>query len=262
MTTHTLQHNVEPAVLMENISIRYRSPVEPINSFKEYSIQLLKHNIKMMDFWALNQINLDIYRGECFGIIGRNGAGKSTLLKIISRVVSPTIGRIVTRGNVVPLLELGAGFHPELTGRENIFLNASLLGHSKKEIRSHFFEILDFAQIDGYIDAPLRTYSNGMVARLGFAIATSWDADILILDEILSVGDEEFKKKCLKKLSTFRGAGTTIILVTHNLETITEMCDRALWLDRGNSMAIGEVDTVVNAYLNDIHNAELQPSGR
>jgi lipopolysaccharide transport system ATP-binding protein len=180
-----------------------------------------------------------VVRGEKLGIIGRNGAGKSTLLKLVSRVLSPTSGRIITRGQVAPLLELGAGFHTELTGRENVFLNGALLGHSQKEIKDHLEEILDFAQIDGYIDSPLRTYSSGMVARLGFAVATSWTPEILILDEILAVGDEEFQVKCFSKIDEFRSGGTTIFLVTHNLDTILTKCDRAGWI-RGKLWRTGQ----------------------
>jgi ABC-type polysaccharide/polyol phosphate transport system ATPase subunit len=252
----------EPCVKLDNVSVRYRAPEEPYISFKEFIIHLLQHQVKMKDFWALKNISLEVKSGETFGIIGRNGAGKSTLLKLIARVLSPTNGSVVTWGNVAPLLELGAGFHFELTGRENVFLNGSLLGHPIKEIKEHLPEILQFAQIEGYIDAPLRTYSSGMVARLGFAVATSWIPEILILDEILAVGDEEFKEKCFSRIDDFRTGGSTIFIVSHNLNTIREKCDRALWLNQGSMMEIGPVQAVTNAYLENIKQYEAETSGK
>ncbi len=233
---------------LENVSVRYRAPEEPIGSFKEYAIQLLRQRVRMKEFWALNNINLEIYRGETFGIVGRNGAGKSTLLKVVSRVLAPTNGRVLIHGQVAPLLELGAGFHPELTGRENVFLNGSLLGHSQREITQHLPEILDFAQIDGFIDAPLRVYSSGMVARLGFAVATSWRPEILILDEVLAVGDEEFRAKCYSRMDGFRANGTTIMLVSHDMNLVQTQCTRAVWLEQGTLLASGAVADVISAY--------------
>jgi len=238
----------EPAVLLENASVRYRSPIEPYVSFKKFIIHLAKQQVKMEDIMALNAVSLAVEYGETFGIIGRNGAGKSTLLKLVSRVLAPSNGKVITNGIVAPLLELGAGFNFELTGKENIFLYGSLLGHPRKEIKAHFSEIIDFAQINGYIDAPLRTYSNGMIARLGFAVATSWSPDILILDEILAVGDEEFREKCFSRIESFRSTGSTILLVTHDLKTILSECDRAVWLDKGAIQKIGLVQTVADAY--------------
>jgi ABC-type polysaccharide/polyol phosphate transport system ATPase subunit len=237
------------AIRLENISVRYMAPEERIGSFKEYAIRFLQRRIRHKVFWALQDVNLEIRRGETFGIIGRNGAGKSTLLKVVSRVLSPTKGRIIIQGNVAPLLELGAGFHPELTGRENIFLNGTLLGHSRREIKDHLQEILDFAQLDDFIEAPLRTYSSGMVARLGFAVATSWEPEILILDEILAVGDEAFRAKCYARMNGFRTHGVTILLVTHDLNAAQAQCTRAAWLDQGSVTALGAVDDVVRAYL-------------
>lgn len=244
------------SVSLQDIAVRYRSPVEQMKSFKEFTIQFLKNNVHMTDFWALNGVSLGIRGGETFGVIGRNGAGKSTLLKVIARVISPSTGRVILHGKVVPLLELGAGFHPELTGRENIFLNAALLGHKQKEISVKLGQIIEFAEIHGYIDAPLRTYSSGMVARLGFAIATSWQAEILILDEILAVGDEEFKTKCDTRLAEFKQNGSTIIMVSHNLNTINEKCDRVAWMDYGKIRSIGNPDEVIQLYLEDIKNVE------
>ncbi len=242
----------QSVVILEKASVRYRSPEERFWSFKEYAIRLLERRVKMRDFWALTDVSLEIKLGETFGIIGRNGAGKTTLLKLVSRVLTPTSGRVITYGCVTPLLELGAGFHPELTGRENVFLNGSLLGHSQKEIKAHIPEILGFAQIDGYIDAPLRTYSNGMVARLGFAVATTWVPDILILDEILAVGDEEFRKKCYKRMNEIRDQGTTILFVSHNLKAIQTLCERAVWLEQGRVQSLGFAGEVIQAYKRSI----------
>ena len=203
---------------------------------------------KKGEFWALKDINFTVNKGEVLGIIGKNGAGKSTILKILSRITEPTEGLITMHGRVSSLLEVGTGFHPELTGRENIYLNGALLGHPQNEIKTHLPEILEFAQVEGYIDAPLRTYSSGMVARLGFAVATSWVPEILILDEVLAVGDEEFKKKCYARMSGFRLQGTTILLVSHSMETVRDLCSRAVWLEKGGVMAIGKVDEVIRAY--------------
>jgi lipopolysaccharide transport system ATP-binding protein len=242
------------AVRIEHTSVRYSAPEEPYGSFKEYLIRLIQRKIHMKDFWALRDINLEIQRGETFGIIGRNGAGKSTLLKVVSRVLAPIQGRVVISGQVAPLLDLGAGFHPELTGRENVFLNGALLGHSRREINEHLEEILAFAQIDGFIDAPLRTYSSGMVARLGFAVATSWEPEILILDEILAVGDEAFREKCYQRMACFHSMGATILLVTHDMNTIQKQCDRVAWLDQGQLKALGESENVIQAYRGMIFN--------
>lgn len=250
--THALdQEQFSDVVLrLENISVRYRIPNERVTTLKEFVIRFLQRRMHFQDFWALRKINLEIYRGEIFGIIGRNGAGKSTLLKVISRILTPTHGRIRVKSRVSPLLELGAGFHPELTGRENVFLNATLLGHRRREIASKMSEILDFAEIGSFIDAPLRTYSSGMVARLGFAVATAWEPEILILDEVLSVGDEAFRAKCQVRMQAFRNNGTTILLVTHDMNTVNSMCARAAWLDHGLSHMVGAAEEVVRAYQN------------
>ena len=186
---------MNPVIILDNICVQYRAPEEVIRTFKEYAIQIVKRNVRFREFLALNHIDLQVLDGEILGIIGRNGAGKSTLLKVISRVLIPTEGRVRLRGKVSPLLELGAGFHPELTGRENIFLNGTLLGHSRREIEEHLPEIIEFAELGQFIDAPLRTYSSGMIARLGFSVATTWKPEILILDEVLAVGDEAFRQK-------------------------------------------------------------------
>lgn len=238
----------ETVIRLEKVSVRYRLPEENIGTFKEYMIRLFQRRVKFNSFLALNDINIEVNKGEIFGFIGRNGAGKSTLLKVISRVLVPTEGRVWIKGWVSPLLELGAGFHPELTGRENVFLNGTLLGHTRREVEARMDEIIEFAELGAFMDAPLRTYSSGMVARLGFAVATTWKPEILILDEVLSVGDEAFQLKCQKRMEGFRKEHVTSLVVTHNMATVLSLCTRAAWIDHGVIKASGAPDEVVAAY--------------
>jgi ABC-type polysaccharide/polyol phosphate transport system ATPase subunit len=238
----------EEVIRLENVSVHYRQHGEPIHTFKEYVIRTLQGKIKYEDFHALEAVNLQVYRGELFGIIGNNGAGKSTLLKVISRVLVPAQGRVWVKGKVTPLLELGAGFHVELTGRENVFLNGTLLGHSHRDIEAHIDEVIEFAELGNFIDAPLRTYSSGMYARLGFACATTWQPDILILDEVLAVGDKSFRQKCEQRMISFRNGQTTTLLVSHTMEAILSLCERSAWLDHGVVRMVGPSSEVVAAY--------------
>ena len=235
-------------VSLQDVTVKYTAPEVRIRTFKEYAIRILKRDLRFREFTALNGIDIAVQQGETLGIIGRNGAGKSTLLKVISRVLVPTVGRVWIRGQVSPLLELGAGFHPELTGRENVFLNATLLGHPIREVQVRLDETVEFAEIGNFIEAPLRTYSSGMVARLGFAVATAWEPEILILDEVLSVGDEAFRKKCQTRMESFRTGGTTTFLVSHSMETVQVMCSRVMWLDHGRVMAVGEPKEIIQEY--------------
>ncbi len=237
-----------PVIQLENVAVNYRAPQERFSSFKEYAIRLLQGRVKHQHFKALSGINLAVNQGEVFGVIGRNGAGKSTLLKVISRVLKPTHGRVVVRGRLAPLLELGAGFHPELSGRENIFLNGTLLGFTHAQMEGMFDEIVAFAELGEFIDAPLRTYSTGMAVRLGFAVATAVRPDVLLVDEVLAVGDESFQEKCTARLHDFRQSGTTILLVTHDTRLVLSMCDRAAWLEHGKVGACGAVAETVEAY--------------
>ncbi len=237
------------AINLHHISIQYRLPRERLSGIKEYAIRWTQGRLQYHQFWALRDIHLEIGRGESFGIVGRNGAGKSTLLKVMARVLKPTQGRVIMRGRTAPLLELGAGFHHELTGRENVFLNGALIGLPRKDIATQFDAIVDFAEIDEFIDAPLRTYSTGMVARLGFAVATCIRPEILLIDEVLSVGDVAFQEKCLRRMRAFQAEGTTIVLVSHSMGRVQEFCQRALWLDGGQAAALGDVDEVVAQYL-------------
>ena len=250
--------NSSLAIELSNVSVRYRVPQERIPSFKEYAIRWIKGQIRYQDFWALHDINLQIQRGEVFGIIGPNGAGKSTLLKVVSRVLRPTTGHLRVRGRISPLLELGAGFDPELTGRENIYLNGAILGYSQAEIDDCFDQIVEFAGLPEFIDAPVRTYSSGMYARLGFSVATMKRPEILIVDEILGVGDAEFQTKSYERIQRFQGEGTTILLVSHSLERVKELCARAIWLDHGKILASGSADQVVDQYLAQIMNLERE----
>ncbi|TLN02438.1 ABC transporter ATP-binding protein, partial [bacterium] len=219
-----------------------------IGTFKEYAIRFLQRRIRFNKFWALEDIDLTVYRGEVLGVIGRNGAGKSTMLKVISRILRPTRGRTVLYGKVAPLIELGAGFHPELSGKENVFLNGALLGYSRREMEACYDQIVDFSELHQFMEAPIRTYSSGMYARLGFAVATAHIPDILLVDEILSVGDEAFQNKCLDRIAEFRKKGSTIIYVSHNMTQVERMCRRVGWLDHGRLKMIGDAEDVIEAY--------------
>lgn len=239
----------EPVIQLDHIAVRYRIPSEKIRSFKEYAIRRVKGQIRYEYFWALNGVSVAIQAGEVLGIIGPNGAGKSTLLKVVARVLRPTRGRVRVRGLVAPLLELGAGFDYELTGRENIYLNGALLGLSKKELDSRFDPIVEFSGLQAFVDAPLRTYSSGMIARLGFSVATERRPEVLIVDEILGVGDTDFQNKSLERIRQFQRQGTTILLVSHSLDSVTQMCSRVVWLDHGLKMADGPAPEMVGRYL-------------
>ncbi len=246
----------QPIVELENVSVQYRVPQERIGTFKEYVIRLLEGKIKNRSFNALNQVSLAVNRGEVFGLIGHNGAGKSTLLKLVAKVIRPTGGRVIVRGKVAPLLEVGAGFHPELTGRENIFLNGAMLGFSQEEMKEKFPRIVEFSELGDFIDAPLRTYSSGMSARLGFAVATDTQPDILIVDEILSVGDEAFQHKSYERIQAIRAQGATILLVSHSMGMIESICQRAAWLHRGQLLSMDNTQVVVDQYLGRVSDEE------
>jgi lipopolysaccharide transport system ATP-binding protein len=223
--------------------------MEEIASFKEYLIRRLHRRLRYREVWALRNVQVSVSQGEALGVVGRNGAGKTTLLRVLGRVLRPTTGRVRVRGAVAALIEIGAGFHPELSGRENVFLNGTLLGRSMAEVRDEFNSIVDFAEIGPFIDAPIRTYSTGMTLRLGFAVATAWKANVLLVDEVLAVGDESFRRKCAERIASLREeSGTTIVLVSHDLGMIRAMCSRALWLDGGTVRMDGSAGEVTAAY--------------
>lgn len=246
------KEQTDSVILLDDVSVFYRVPTESVGTFKEYIIRLIQGRIKHNRFFALQNISVDIKSGEIFGILGRNGAGKSTLLKVISNVLIPASGRVWTKGQISPLLQLGAGFHPELTGRENIYLNATLLGHKRTEIEEKIDEIIAFAEIGDFIETPLRTYSSGMQARLGFSVATAWQPDILILDEVLSVGDMEFQQKCYQRMSSFRANGATVLMVSHNMKRVETICERAMWIDHGKIIDIGPAKIICQNYKKSI----------
>jgi len=239
----------EPVIIFEKVTKTYPYYGYITAGFKNFLFNLpkaIKHTKKR--FTALENVSFEVYRGECFGIIGKNGAGKSTLLGLAAGVLKPDKGKIVVRGRIFPLLELGAGFHPELTGRENIILNGILLGMTKSEVLRKIDEIIEFSELGEFVDQPLRTYSSGMVARLGFSVIAHLDPEILLVDEILAVGDINFQKKCMEKIMDFRKNGVTILLVSHNLEQVEKLCDRAMWIDEHKVKIIGDPKEVCRAY--------------
>lgn len=232
----------------ENISVKYRMTYDRIQSLKEYFVQRLKGKIRYEEFWALKNVSFEVNKGEVLGIIGRNGAGKSTLLKVISGIFKPTEGKIEVCGNIVPMLELGSGFDTELSGRENIFLNGAILGYSREFLESKYDDVLEFSELGKFIDVPIRNYSSGMMMRLAFSVATVVEPEILIVDEILAVGDENFQAKSKRRMLELMSGGTTVLFVSHSLDQIREMSDRVLWLERGEVQMIGAPQNVCDAY--------------
>jgi ABC-2 type transport system ATP-binding protein len=237
-----------PRVELAGVALCYRLAKQRVPSLKEYAIHFLKGALAYEKLWALRDIDLTIQSGETVGIVGRNGAGKSTLLKVISRVLKPTTGEARVRGTLSPILELGTGFDHELTGFENIYLNALLLGHSRQEVAEKIEDIVDFSGLGDFVRAPIRNYSSGMLARLGFSVATAWVPDILILDEVLAVGDASFTHKCEARLRRFHDAGTAILMVSHSPEAIRQNCTRCIWLDAGRLRADGASADVLELY--------------
>jgi ABC-type polysaccharide/polyol phosphate transport system ATPase subunit len=238
----------ETAVELSGVSVRYRIASEAVHSLKEYAIRKLRGRIEHGQLLALNGVSVVIQPGERVGIIGPNGAGKSTLFRVIARVRRPSAGRIVVRGQVAPLLELGLGFHGELTGRENVVLHGTLMGRSRREMLDRMDRIAEFAELEAFLDTPIRNYSTGMTARLAFAAATDIDPDVLLVDEALAVGDERFRAKCHARMSGFRDRGKTFLLVSHLLDEVRETCTRALWLSDGKIVRDGPAVEVVEAY--------------
>lgn len=235
---------------IEDVSMNFRLPKDRIVNLKEFLIKSLKRQVQYREFVALNGISFSVRKGEVVGLVGHNGAGKSTLLKIISGILKPTTGSANVYGKVVPMLELGSGFDMDMSGRENVFLNGAILGYSEQFLKEKFDEIVEFSEIGEFIDIPLRNYSSGMIARLAFSIATVVEPEVLIVDEILSVGDANFQEKSHKRMMELMNGGATVILVSHNLNQIRSMCSRVGWLDHGTLKMFGDAQTVCDAYQN------------
>jgi ABC-2 type transport system ATP-binding protein len=238
-----------PVLSIQNLSIRLSLQRERVTSIREYIIRLAKgQRVKAEEFWPLRDISIQVGPGEVFGIVGPNGAGKSTLLRVIAGIMKPTRGTVEVRGRIAPLIELGAGFDPEMTGRENIFLYGSMLGFSSKRLMNRLADIVSFSELEEFLDVPLKNYSSGMAARLAFAVATDVDPDLLLVDEILSVGDGSFQKKSQERIEEFRKRGVSILIVSHNLGSIQEMCSRVAWIDHGRLRLIGPASIVAEEY--------------
>lgn len=232
----------------KNVTVKFKMMKDRVQSIKEYTVQLLKGNIKYEEFTALKNVSFKVEKGQVMGIIGKNGAGKSTLLKVISGIIKPVRGTVTLGGNVVPMLELGSGFDFDLSGKENIFLNGAILGYDEKFLKEKYDQILEFSELGEFIDVPIRNYSSGMVMRLAFSVASLVNPEILIVDEILAVGDSAFQEKSKAKMMELMSGGTTVLFTSHSIGQIKEMCDKVLWLDHGNVMDIGDPETVCNEY--------------
>lgn len=237
---------------VKDVTIRFNMASERIDNLKEYFVKLMKRELMFKEFLALQDINLQVKRGESWGLIGTNGSGKSTMLKAVCGILKPYRGSIKIYGSIAPLIELGAGFDGDLTAMENIYLNGAVLGYSKKFMAAHFDEIVEFAELQNFLDMPIKNYSSGMAARLGFAIATVVRPDILICDEVLAVGDYAFQQKCEKRMNEMRAAGTTLLYVSHSIESVRQVCDHALWIDHGHQMMSGDVEPVTEAYMKSL----------
>lgn len=238
-------------VSLDNVSVEYRRATTKSRSIKQASVDLLKGKRKFQTFKALDGVTFEINSGEILAIVGRNGSGKSTLLKVISRVIPPTNGRIIVRGHVEPMIELGVGFNPELSGRENIMLNAAIHGRNPKIVKERVEDLIKWAGLEEVVDLPLRTYSSGMVARLGFAVATDINPDIVLVDEVLAVGDIDFMEKSRARMEKIMSEGSTVVLVSHDLETVRSLATRAIWIEHGKIKAQGDPSLVIDSYVNN-----------
>ena len=234
---------------VDHLSIRFNLGNIKVDNLKEYTIKRLKHELTFQEFLALKDVDLHVQKGESWGLIGTNGSGKSTLLKAITGILQPYKGTVKVRGQIAPMIELGAGFDQEMTARENIFLNGSVLGHSRKFMEEHFDEIVEFAELENFLNSPIKNYSSGMKARLGFSVATMVDPDILICDEVLAVGDANFRKRCNERMRHMLSGGTTLLYVSHDIESVKNLCDHVLWLEHGEVLMEGDPDTVCDAYM-------------
>ena len=238
----------QPAIIVDNVSMKFNLSKEKVDSLKDYIIKSIKKEIKYNEFWALQNVSFTVEKGDRVGILGLNGAGKSTLLKVIAGVFKPTEGSVTKHGKMVPLLELGAGFDPQYTGKENIYLYGAMLGYSKEFIDEKYDEIVKFSELKDFIDVPIKNYSSGMKSRLGFSIATVVSPKILILDEVLSVGDAKFRKKSEKKVLSMFDSGVTVLFVSHSLAQVQRICNKAMILEKGKPIAYGDIDTISEQY--------------
>lgn len=237
---------------VDHVTIRFNLASQKVDNLKEYLVKMMKKELMFQEFLAVKDVSFQVRAGEAWGLIGTNGSGKSTMLKAISGIMKPYKGTITVNGSVAPLIELGAGFDPECTARENIFLNGCVLGHTELFMKEHFDEIVEFAELYDFLDSPLKNFSSGMRARLGFSIATMVKPDILIVDEILSVGDYKFKQKCMKRMEELLSGGTTLLYVSHNIEEVMRLCDHAIWIDKGVAKMQGEAKEICEAYMREM----------
>ena len=240
--------NKDLMISVKNVSMQFNMSSEKVDSLKEYVMRFFKRQLFFESFWALKDVSFDLYRGDTLGLVGLNGSGKSTLLKIVAGVMKPTKGSSEIYGTIAPMIELGAGFDPDLTGRENIFLNGAILGYSREFMESVYDEIVDFAEIGDFIDTPVKNYSSGMQARLAFAASTVVKPDILIVDEVLGVGDYRFQQKCEKRIQELMAGNTTVLFVSHSIDQVKRICKRAIWLDHGVVKMDGPAAEVAKAY--------------
>ena len=240
---------MQPVIEVRNVSMRFRMANERVSGIKEYVIQRLSGKLKYTEFEALKDVSFTVNKGEVVGLIGHNGAGKSTILKVISGILRPSEGSVTVRGNIVPMLELGSGFDMDLTGNENIFLNGAILGYSEEFLKSKYQEIMDFSELSPeFLNMPLRNYSSGMLSRLAFSVATVVEPEVLIVDEVLAVGDADFQKKSMKRMMELMGGGTTVLFVSHSIDQIKKMCNRVVWLDHGRVVKAGSSEAVCVHY--------------
>ncbi len=250
ITGETLEKTV---IKVENVKMKFNLSKEKTDNLKEYFIKFIKRELDYHPFWALKGVSFEVQKGDKMGIIGLNGAGKSTLLKLIAGVMKPTEGQISVTGSIVPLLEMGTGFDPDYTGRENIFLKGALLGYTRRFLEEKFDEIVEFSELEEFIDVPLKNYSSGMTARLAFSIATTVEPEILIIDEVLSVGDAKFQQKSREKMNSLLDEDATVLFVSHSTQQVRDMCNKAIWLEKGELITRGDVDEVCDAYEKFIH---------
>jgi ABC-type polysaccharide/polyol phosphate transport system ATPase subunit len=237
------------AIKIDNVSMMFNLSSEKVDSIKDYIIKMFKRELHFQKFWALKNVSFELEKGDSLGIIGLNGSGKSTLLKIISGILKPTEGKVTTVGSIAPLIELGAGFDANLSARENVYLNGAILGYSREYMDSRFDEIIKFAELEDFVDTEIKNFSSGMVARLGFAIATMNIPDILIIDEILAVGDYKFQQKSFSRMQEMINSGATVIFVSHSIEQVKQICKKAVWLDHGNVVKFGPSEEVCAEYM-------------